>query len=335
MGIGSGNIGFVSGTSRITWNDGGQDRSYIQRTRADGDYFTIANNNNALGIQLGTQDGTNPFNPKVTMTSSGNVGIGTVAPDSPLSVKPATNIPQVFLEQNNSVGNAAGWKVLADSALGDLIFYSRQASIDTETVRFGIVSGTPKLTVTGQSRIKADATGTADDSGQLLLKGATNPNITLQMGIDTTDKYGFLRAVENGVFVKNFVFPHGNVGIGTTTPRSKLEIENTGSADDVLLLGDSSGLCEAQPTTTGLTWSCSSDIRLKTNIREPSPALSYLTAIPLKDYTVIKTGENVMGPIAQELLITNLGSCATRRRWLLPSIRVIAVEGGESDTGNN
>ena len=69
LGIGSGNIGFVSGTSRITWNDGGQDRSYIQRTRADGDYFTIANNNNALGIQLGTQDGTNPFNPKVTMTS--------------------------------------------------------------------------------------------------------------------------------------------------------------------------------------------------------------------------------------------------------------------------
>ncbi|MDP3763155.1 MAG: tail fiber domain-containing protein [bacterium] len=97
----------------------------------------------------------------------------------------------------------------------------------------------------------------------------------------------------------------GNVGIGTTNPGSRLEVENTAGADDVLLLEDSSGLCEAQPTTTGLTWSCSSDERLKTNIHEASNLLGYVVGIPLKDYTVIKTGENVTGPIAQELLETN------------------------------
>ena len=98
---------------------------------------------------------------------------------------------------------------------------------------------------------------------------------------------------------------HANPGIGTTGPGSRLEVENTASADDVLLLEDSSGLCEAQPSTTGLTWSCSSDARLKSNIRNASDVLGYIAGIPLKDYTVIKTGENATGPIAQDLLKTN------------------------------
>ena len=73
---------------------------------------------------------------------------------------------------------------------------------------------------------------------------------------------------------------------------------------DTLLVEDNSGACEAQPTTTGLTWSCSSDQRLKTDIQIPAAVLNYVRNIPLKDYTVIKTAERVMGPIAQELLET-------------------------------
>ena len=54
------------------------------------------------------------------------------------------------------------------------------------------------------------------------------------------------------------------------------EIENTTSIDDVLLLGDSSGLCEAQPSKTRLTRSCSSDISLKENITNDSSYLDYV-----------------------------------------------------------
>ena len=135
MGIGSGNIGFVSGTSRITWNDGGQDRSYIQRTRADGDYFTIANNNNALGIQLGTQDGTNPFNPKVTMTSSGNVGIGTTTPVSTLSVQGS-----LCVRDTGSCGTAAGNIYATTVTITDIDLAENYQTTDSSLMAGEIVS---------------------------------------------------------------------------------------------------------------------------------------------------------------------------------------------------
>ena len=153
------------------------------------------------------------------------------------------------------------------------------------------------------------AGGWTDDGTVVRLTTATD-----DVGVGTTTPWGILSVEMDGSNTRAFVVGdtgtsspafivkgNGNVGIGTTGPGSKLEVENTGSANDVLLLEDSSGLCEAEPATTGLTWACSSDIRLKTNIRDASPVLTYIAGIPLRDYTVIKTGENVMGPVAQEL----------------------------------
>lgn len=95
---------------------------------------------------------------------------------------------------------------------------------------------------------------------------------------------------------------NSNVGIGDTSPDSALDIVRTGSANDVLQLEDSDGVCEAQPTTTGLTWSCSSDERLKTNIRDALPVMDFFKGFRIRDYTVIKTGENATGIIAQEVM---------------------------------
>lgn len=91
------------------------------------------------------------------------------------------------------------------------------------------------------------------------------------------------------------------VGIRTQQPQSQLHAKSA-VANDALMVEDNSGACEAQPTTTGLTWSCSSDISLKENIKPPSSKLDYVANIPLHDYTVIKTGEVVTGWIAQEML---------------------------------
>ncbi len=82
-----------------------------------------------------------------------------------------------------------------------------------------------------------------------------------------------------------------------------MHVSNIATANDVLLIQDSSGTCEAQPTTTGLTWSCSSDEGLKTNIIPSEKlVLDYVVDMPLFDYTVKATGENVTGPVAQETL---------------------------------
>ncbi|MBI2971433.1 MAG: hypothetical protein HYY37_03390 [Candidatus Aenigmarchaeota archaeon] len=75
----------------------------------------------------------------------------------------------------------------------------------------------------------------------------------------------------------------GTAGFGTTGPGSTLEAENTARADDVLLLEDSAGLCEAQPTTTGLTWSCSPDARLTANARNASDVGLRLIRKELRD----------------------------------------------------
>ena len=84
-------------------------------------------------------------------------------------------------------------------------------------------------------------------------------------------------------------------------PGSRLEVENTASANDVLLLEDSSGLCEAEPTTTGLTCACSSDARLKTDIKPAKEVLPFFNKFQIRDYTVKKTGEKKTGVIAQEV----------------------------------
>lgn len=93
-----------------------------------------------------------------------------------------------------------------------------------------------------------------------------------------------------------------NVGVGTTVPGSRLEVENTAVANDVLLLQDNDATCEAQPATTGLTWSCSSDARLKENIRDASQVIDSFMNFKIRDYTVKKTGEKGTGVIAQEVM---------------------------------
>jgi len=259
------------------------------------------------------------------ITSTGNVGIGTTGPAATLH----SNGTFIHSSVTNSatafqVQNASGTTLL---------------DVDTINQRVGIGTTAPEAKVQIQNaaaasisalRIEESSPATTGDVLKLEFFGDGPGDSTIRElariqahNIQTGSHHGYLSfwtMQSTTIGERMRIDDGGNVGIGATVPGSRLEVENTGSANDVLLLEDSSGLCEAQPTTTDLTWSCSSDEKLKTNIK-PSRfnALAYVTGIPLFDYTVKKTEENATGWTAQAMLKNPLyADLVTNRTYFNP-----------------
>lgn len=93
----------------------------------------------------------------------------------------------------------------------------------------------------------------------------------------------------------------GNTGIGTTTPAYILHVAQS-STGDTLAVQDSNGTCTIDPGGAA-DWSCSSDLRLKTNIQSLSYGLSEIMALNPVSYEwhTQTDDEQRMGLIAQEV----------------------------------
>ncbi len=92
----------------------------------------------------------------------------------------------------------------------------------------------------------------------------------------------------------------GNVGIGTSGSVVPLHV-NLSSNGTVLRLEDSDGTCDHNPETGSEVVSCSSDARLKKNIRVAENILDWIMGFRVKDYEVIASGKQRTGVIAQEV----------------------------------
>ncbi len=99
---------------------------------------------------------------------------------------------------------------------------------------------------------------------------------------------------------------NGNVGIGTNfgSAGAKLHVKED-TDTNVLRLQDSDGTCDLNPESGSLTTTCSSDERLKSNIREAASVLGEINGLKIRDYTVAAGGQETTGLIAQEVLETN------------------------------
>jgi len=103
------------------------------------------------------------------------------------------------------------------------------------------------------------------------------------------------------------LFETGNVGIGTNAPQYLLHVGSSSASGAVAGFQNSADLCTLTPASSTPTWSCSSDIRLKTDIADAGDGLAWLNGVRVRDFTMKATGERQTGVIAQELATAHPG----------------------------
>ncbi|HNN05366.1 MAG TPA: tail fiber domain-containing protein [Leptospiraceae bacterium] len=94
--------------------------------------------------------------------------------------------------------------------------------------------------------------------------------------------------------------PSGNVGISTTNPSYRLDVSDAAS-NIVFRLTGLNGACTHAPQAGSETVACSSDEKLKTDIRDAAPVLEDLLHLKIRDYTIRNSRTKTTGVIAQEV----------------------------------
>ena len=171
--------------------------------------------------------------------------------------------------------------LLGISSSNEIIQNSAVTSFDSSSSFLG--SSTPLS-------IKLDGTGE-----QLKVCGSTNVNKQLMIGFNTTNNYGQIQAIEQGVAFRDLILNlsnSSNVGIGLTGPSFRLHLADNSAA---------------KPTSN--TWTISSDARIKENIVDANLDICYDVVKNLRlrrykwkdEYYPYTIDKNSVGWIAQEV----------------------------------
>ena len=179
---------------------------------------------------------------RMTLDSSGNLGIGTSSPSAKLTVSggqiTVTNSgavnPAINFAGNGS--GASGFQIGQNYNAQTLFVYDNAANAQRLTLdssgNLGIGTSSPatKLQVTtgatGVQALFSNGAGTPT-----IAIGATATTYNTQIGYNVTSEYGYIQAVAAaGVYDDIAINPlGGNVGIGTSSPGAKLQVNGGAS----------------------------------------------------------------------------------------------------------
>jgi hypothetical protein len=217
---------------------------------------------------------------QVTLLSSGNVGIGTTSPSYPLQVRRAGGAGSlgISIDSVGTTDRVAQYFAIQDNSFGagtGHAFYYRVPSSTTDVLGLFLnESGNLLVGTTTDAGFKLDVNGTGRFSGSLSGSGINAVGITLnnnnavrfyRAGLVEMAYIGWTNENTNnstwyfkssngnpiafsadGVNQQLFINTSGNVGIGTTSPASKLHIEApTASYGQFRILNTTSGSGEA------------------------------------------------------------------------------------------
>jgi hypothetical protein len=221
---------------------------------------------------------TNGFNNRLTIDSSGNVGIGTTSPDVPLEVvsaSPTDGIVADFVNSTNAGGTIAAIKLSnADSENCDVVLGANRVGANFGSDFF--ISLSSSADGSNQERFRITEAGnvgigTTSPQKQLHVNSGTG-NIGIR--VESTDSEAEIEFMDNAttdtlnspriggkgndLFMQTNgsermrIDSSGNVGIGTNSPTNKLHVLNTGTTAISNALANSGAILDGGTGNIGL-----------------------------------------------------------------------------------
>lgn len=243
VGVGTGPTNKTGSNNTLIGNAADVGANNLNNATAIGANARVTANNSLV---LGSINGVNGA------TADTNVGIGTTAPSARLHVVGTTG-----LVGNVGIGTIAPVQQL--HVVGNGLF--------TGSLGIGVTSPAVALEVQRNSTIASDW-----QTGQLRISGASDPNMQLSVGYDTSSNLGVIQAGQASVAFKNLSLnpSGGNVGVGTTSATFKLQVNGETRTDTLSIanyVANNGGPPLCANTSNNRVALCTSSLRYKENVQ--------------------------------------------------------------------